>query len=299
MVGLLPAVHGEAIIAAVIGRDQMLPRMPRDASRVQGNPGLVFDRFLKIWEHNGSERVLLREDRQRALAAFCDAYAALADTGRGLLGALHRRFEMLDTSDARSAVGWACRSATFTTRWRVVTGVGSEHPLENGFTFDRSIGAPYFPGSGVKGMCRAAARDLLDADAGELSRLFGGQPEDTGDENDAAAGDLVFFPAYPARDHWPCLKVDIINHHHASYAAALDRGDPSPQAVETDSPIPVFFLTVAAETPFTFRIGSRSGSAEAVERGFQILESGLDLLGLGAKTAAGYGQFSPARPTPR
>jgi CRISPR type III-B/RAMP module RAMP protein Cmr6 len=55
----------------------------------------------------------------------------------------------------------------------------------------------------------------------------------------------------------------------------------------------VFFLTVAAGTPFTFRIGSRSGSTAHVTRAFQILEFGLDLLGLGAKTAAGYGTFLP------
>ena len=171
--------------------------------------------------------------------------------------------------------------------------MGAEHPLENGFTFDRSIGVPYFPGSGVKGLCRAAAVDLVNADKDELDRMFGGQPEKSFKKEDAAAGDLVFFPAYPARDHWPRLEVDIINNHHPSYAQALEGGDSFPQAVETDSPIPVFFLTVAAGTPFAFRIGSRSGSTAHVMRAFQILESGLDFLGLGAKTAAGYGTFLP------
>lgn len=293
MAGMLPDVNGEGVIAAVIGRDQMLPRMPSNPERCQGNPGLVFDRFLKIWERDGGERVPLRKGRQVVLAEFCAAYAALAEGGRGLLGALHRRFATLDTVDDRGADGWACRSATFTTRWRVVTGVGAEHPLENGFTFDRSIGVPYFPGSGIKGLCRAAAVDLVDADKDELNRMFGVQPEKTLMKEDASAGDLVFFPAYPARDHWPHLNVDIINNHHPSYALALERGDSLPQAVETDSPIPVFFLTVAAGAPFSFRIGSRSGSAEHVTRAFQILESGLDFLGLGAKTAAGYGTFLP------
>jgi CRISPR-associated protein Cmr6 len=254
---------------------------------------LVFDGFLKIWERDRGERVPLRKGRQVVLAEFCAAYAALAEGGRGLLGALHRRFATLDSVDDRRADGWACRSATFTTRWRVVTGVGAPHPLENGFTFDRSIGVPYFPGSGVKGLCRATARHLLDASQDERDRLFGGQPEETGHRDDAATGDLVFFPAYPARDQWPRLEVDIINNHHPSYALALERGDSFPQAVVTDSPIPVFFLTVAAGTPFTFRIGSRAGSTEHVTRAFQILESGLDFFGLGAKTAAGYGTFLP------
>lgn len=293
MPGLLPHVNRERVIAAAFGDDRMLPRHRKNGAQCDGNPGLVFDRFLKIWEPNGGERGLLRTGRQDVLAEFCDAYEALADTGRGLLGTLHGQLKTLDTGDDRRGDGWACRSAIFTTRWRVVTGVGAEHPLENGFTFDRSIGVPYFPGSSVKGLCRAAAADLIDVDDKEQDRLFGGQPEKTLVKEDASAGDLVFFPAYPARDHWPRLEVDIINNHHSSYAQALERGDTSPQAVETDSPIPVFFLTVAAGTPFSFRIGSRSGSDDDVTRAFQILASGLDFLGLGAKTAAGYGTFGP------
>src|SRR5882672_4247811 len=101
MVGMLPDVNGEGVIASVIGRDQMLPRMPINPERCQGNPGLVFDRFLKIWERDGGERVPMRKGRQGVLAEFCAAYAALAEGGRGLLGALHRRFATLDTVDDR------------------------------------------------------------------------------------------------------------------------------------------------------------------------------------------------------
>jgi CRISPR-associated protein Cmr6 len=172
-----------------------------------------------------------------------------------------------------------------------VTGVGNEHPLENGFTFDRSIGVPFFPGTSVKGLCRAAAEQLMDASPVEIDQLFGSQPERADVENDASAGDLVFLPAYPARDHWPRLEVDIINNHHPSYTKDLATHRPVPRAIETDSPVPVFFLVVAARTPFTFRIGSRSGAVQNVASAFRTLESGLDLLGLGAKTAAGYGTF--------
>lgn len=296
MAGLLPWVNGEAVIARLLEGHAMLPGDPDVVGQARGNPGLVFDRFLKVWEPDGPDRSLLRRDRQRALREFCDAYRRLAARGGSLLDELHGRLETLDTGEAAPVGRWACQRATFKTRWRVVTGVGAEHPIENGFTFDRSIGVPYFPGSSVKGLCRAAGRHLHDAGSAELDRLFGGQPEETHDPADARAGDLTFLPAYPARGHWPGLEVDIVNNHHPSYALALDRGAVNPQAVETDSPIPVFFLTVAAGTPFTFRIASRSGAKENVTRGLELLSSGLDLLGLGAKTAAGYGTFHP---TPR
>jgi CRISPR-associated protein Cmr6 len=41
-----------------------------------------------------------------------------------------------------------------------VTGMGLEHPLENGFAFLDPYGLPYLPGSGVKGVVRRAAEEL-------------------------------------------------------------------------------------------------------------------------------------------
>ncbi|MBI4517317.1 MAG: type III-B CRISPR module RAMP protein Cmr6 [Deltaproteobacteria bacterium] len=43
----------------------------------------------------------------------------------------------------------------------LVTGVGMEHPLENGFAFLDPYGLPYLPGSGVKGVIRRAAEELV------------------------------------------------------------------------------------------------------------------------------------------
>ncbi|HXH07486.1 MAG TPA: type III-B CRISPR module RAMP protein Cmr6 [Vicinamibacterales bacterium] len=42
----------------------------------------------------------------------------------------------------------------------LVTGVGSEHPLENGFAFLDPYGVPYLPGSAIKGVVRRAAEEL-------------------------------------------------------------------------------------------------------------------------------------------
>lgn len=41
-----------------------------------------------------------------------------------------------------------------------MTGIGMEHPLENGFAFLNPYGLPYLPGSGVKGVLRRAAEEL-------------------------------------------------------------------------------------------------------------------------------------------
>jgi CRISPR-associated protein Cmr6 len=45
-----------------------------------------------------------------------------------------------------------------------VTGMGMEHPLENGFAFLDPYGLPYLPGSSVKGVVRRAAEELCLSD---------------------------------------------------------------------------------------------------------------------------------------
>ena len=46
------------------------------------------------------------------------------------------------------------------------TGLGNEHPLENGFAFLNPYGLPYLAGSGVKGVLLQAARELASGQWG-------------------------------------------------------------------------------------------------------------------------------------
>lgn len=48
-----------------------------------------------------------------------------------------------------------------------MTGIGNEHPLENGFAFLNPYGLPYLPGSSVKGVLRTAAEELALSLPGE------------------------------------------------------------------------------------------------------------------------------------
>ncbi len=91
------------------------------------------------------------DDRAR-VAALIERQAALASA----LGGRDQVF----TLDARAV-------APFT------TGLGNEHPLENGFAFLWPYGLPYLPGSGVKGVLRQAARELASGDWAGLSPQAG------------------------------------------------------------------------------------------------------------------------------
>lgn len=261
MQGELPPVPGRRLLASLFDQHAIPPG---------ANPGLVFDRFLRIWSawDRGLPVVGKSEYLATDLADFTRAYRAQAQVGAPGLEEAHRRLAQVTPH---------ARRHRFTSRF--VTGLGAGHPLENGFSFDHAIGAPIIAGSGVKGLCRAVSCfDDADGAAEHAARLFG---PDVDSEN-PFVGDLVFLPALPAE--WPRLEVDVINAHHMHYGEGRLK-DP----VDIESPIPIFFLAVAAGTEFVFRLFSRSGDESAVRQGFEWLAAGLGTLGIGAKTAVGYG----------
>lgn len=257
----LPPVSGQAAIEQLLSGHAIAPG---------ANPGLVFDRNLAIWKNPLDKSDDVRGD----LETFVRGYNRLrtSDAHVRTLAIVHAR---LDTA------GGTAR--TFRCDWRLATGLGAAHPLENGFTFDRITGTPMLSGSSVKGLCRATVDALgTDAQRARLDYLFG--PTTGADTKHAGA--LTFLPAYP--QSWPELAVDVVNCHHSTYYQGASKWPK-----ETESPIPVYFLTVAPGTRFVFRLLSRSAdprqAADEVAEGFGLLTDGLGTLGIGAKTAVGYG----------
>lgn len=250
----LPPINGRERVAELF-RSSPLP--------AGANPGLVFQRYLQVWRE--SEPRLLDKQRQPALRRFVDAFARAGQGEAGeLLAEAHRRLDQLQP-----------QRRTFVTTWNLTLGLGAPHPLENGFSLDPILGVPFIPGSSIKGLCRAYAE--LEGQA-DIAAALG--------ERDAA-GELIFLPAYPKV--WPCLVVDVVNCHHPEYY----RSGGARPALDNESPVPVYFLAVPAGTAFEFRIASRADGAK-IEAGFAWLARALDLLGIGAKTAAGYGRLRPA-----
>ncbi|RMH50793.1 MAG: type III-B CRISPR module RAMP protein Cmr6 [Zetaproteobacteria bacterium] len=160
-----------------------------------------------------------------------------------------------------------------------VTGMGYEHPLENGFAFLNPYGLPYLPGASIKGVLRDAARDVGIEDA-VADRLFGSSNA----EDDARRGALNFWDAFPQGK----LMVEIMTPHHSGY---LQNGG-TPHDSEKPNPIP--FLAVAPGARFHFfvqQIGD-VGDCDWREVLAQCFQHAFDWLGFGAKTAVGYGAMS-------
>ncbi|MGQ9556095.1 MAG: type III-B CRISPR module RAMP protein Cmr6 [Anaerolineae bacterium] len=244
------------------------------------NPGLIFDRFVQNWGAS-------RDDKEAKKRAWEEIVATAKKADPQLLKAWNARWEQ--TVRQAQATPFALR-----TDWRFVAGMGRKGPLEVGFTFHR-YGFPILPGSSVKGIARAWAtlvEKLNEKDAPDFVTIFGRAPEKGEDPQVAQAGQAVFFDAIPAT--LPTLKLDIMNPHFPDYYQD-EKGRTPP--TDWQSPVPIYFLTVAPNTEFRFAVGWR-GPLDAERsrlRGLaeRWLWNGLTHLGAGAKTSAGYGFFCP------
>ncbi|MGH7390116.1 MAG: type III-B CRISPR module RAMP protein Cmr6 [Candidatus Rokuibacteriota bacterium] len=175
-----------------------------------------------------------------------------------------------------------------TTGWRLAIGLAGASPLETSIVLHHVFGVPMLPGSGLKGLALATARDWLKVNQEEYLDVFGTRN---------AAGLVDVLDAIPIpRAGEPLLEIDVMNAHYPKwYRKETDqRGRRIPPS-DDQNPNPVFFLTVPAEVEFDFALLCRTRTdraKEALSKACEWLRTGLTELGAGAKTAAGYGYFT-------
>lgn len=180
------------------------------------------------------------------------------------------------------------------------TGLGNEHPIENGFAFLTPYGLPYLAGSGVKGILRRAMQDLMkDGDEGftsdAIDALFG--PEEINQPEDAKRGALDFWDVFPSPAGGK-LVVEIMTPHYGKYY----QGEEPPH--DSGAPVPVSFLAVPAKSHFDFHVVCHANRlppdlasqwAGLLDRAFQ---HAFEWVGFGAKTSVGYGAMKPVAIAP-
>ena len=301
------------------------------------SPGLRFGMYLPLWGVNRrtgqwlwttsdidhavrgqqrEEREIKLENKVSALQQATKLTAGDKATMRAL--AARQNHNAQSTPDVLTLD--AIATAPFT------TGLGNEHPLENGFAFLNPYGLPYLPGSGVKGVLRQAARELASGEWGDshgwscekihllgkielstIDALFGLEGNKDADSNHVR-GALSFWDALPhlPGDH---LAVDIMTPHQSHYYQ--QRKDPksgdSTSPHDSGAPNPICFLTLPPGTGFAFHVAcdvahlQRLAPDLAHAQRWQALltaafEHAFAWLGFGAKTAVGYGamQFDQA-----
>jgi CRISPR-associated protein Cmr6 len=270
------------------------------------SPGMRFGMYLQLWGINRRTNALLwtthdvgyevrGQNQQEREVKYENKVSALSDakklnnndqkTMRGLLARQRQTFDVAASASASFRLD-ALAIAPFT------TGLGNEHPLENGFAFLNPYGLPYLPGSGVKGVLRQAARELASGQWDEihgqdywsdetcypllsddkpvldsknqpvvlsmLDVLFG---RDTpSGESDHVRGALTFWDVIPqiaSEDPKSPdkinLTVEIMTPHQGHYYQQKPfAGSASPH--ESGQPNPISFLTVPPQSRFVFHV---------------------------------------------
>jgi len=266
----------------------------------EASPGLRFGMYFGGWQ---------AESWNKVTSGALDAVKSLADNDLKALAGLQQRQQAAFEQCPKQA---GLRLDTVATA-PFTTGLGNEHPLENGFAFLNPYGLPYLPGSGVKGVLRQAARELADGawsdtqgdthgwDETGIQALFGSE-----DSNNAQRGALAFWdviPQLPGKK----LMVEIMTPHYGHYYQQKSDRKSGDSVTPHDSgqPNPIHFLTVPPESRFTFHVTCDTAFLEGlaptlVEAGADgrprwqplveaAFELAFDWLGFGAKTAVGYG----------
>ncbi|NEV64435.1 type III-B CRISPR module RAMP protein Cmr6 [Thiorhodococcus minor] len=109
-------------------------------------PGHRFNLYFPIWTQSWSA------DPKGKTSAL-ERTTRIPSNVRDLVKRLRERQRALATPEAHLSVPAKSESP-------FATGLGNEHPVENGFAFLTPYGLPYLAGSGVKGVLRRAAEEL-------------------------------------------------------------------------------------------------------------------------------------------
>lgn len=186
---------------------------------------------------------------------------------------------------------------SFATASRFVTGLGREHPVENGFAWHHALGVPYLPGSSVKGLVRAwieSGWNNETVDSTTFHRIFGSDYRKGSAQHNAERdlaphrGSVIFLDAPPTEP--VRLEPEVMTPHFGDYYQ--DESGKTPPA-DWLSPNPIPFLVVAAGQPFQFAVVPRAAAAvRDCQEVADWLAQALERIGAGAKTAVGYGRFT-------
>lgn len=298
----------------------------------QASPGLRFGMYLPLWGINQrtkelswdthdityevrgqqqQEREVKRENKVTALQQACTLSKHDKDIAKAMLQRQRQTFEGITPAQALRLQATAI--APFT------TGLGNQHPLENGFAFLNPYGLPYLPGSGVKGVLRAAAQELASGEWGasdwstdlrhEVHTAQGKHIFDTSDldvlfGSEALEGEnhlrgvLSFWDVIPQIEG-NSLMVEIMTPHQSHYyQGKAVAGSTSPH--DSGSPNPISFLTVPPQSQFAFHVVCNTTQLEHLAPDLatkdrwkalltEAFEHAFAWLGFGAKTSVGYG----------
>ncbi|MGE0529666.1 MAG: type III-B CRISPR module RAMP protein Cmr6 [Bdellovibrionales bacterium] len=280
------------------------------------HPGLALDRFLPFsfqterlrddppdwafWKFDSKDRgPWLRQFAKKV----SDTYHQAKTKQNGWYAWAKRYQEMIRAWEKQGDA----KCITLRPRWRWIIGLGNQTVLETGITLHHTYGIPYLPGSALKGMTQALvelelesntqktkldqlgqlllSRGNSDARKCAIEAIFGTQNK-AGTQK--KAGEIIFLDGIPSPDgDPPKLTVDIMTPHFSKYYSG-QRANP----LEVEDPTPIPFLVVnGGHYQITVAKRHPTVSNPLLELASELCVSALDEIGIGGKTAKGYGYF--------
>ena len=243
----------------------------------------------------GPERRAANEALKNENDAVLNEVCKLGESAKKQIEAIRKRQQVLTSQYGTNVFTVKTQSTA-----PFATGLGNEHPIENGFAFLTPYGLPYLAGSGVKGILRRAMQELRDdRKAGftddAIDAMFG--PEEVNKPEDAKRGAMDFWDVFP-KPFADKLVVEIMTPHFGSYY----QGKSTPH--DSGTPVPVSFLAVPAKSDFDFHVVCHpTRLPESLQLTWRdLLQTAFDhafeWVGFGAKTSVGYGAMKAATSAP-
>lgn len=169
---------------------------------------------------------------------------------------------------------------------RLYIGLSRETALETGITVQHAWGMPMIPGSALKGIARAAARERLADKPDLVNWLFGAATDGAKDDSALEAGAVVFHDAWWVPEGRPFV-AEVVTPHHGGYYV---QGGAVP-ATDFDSPIPA--SQIATQGSFYFVLEGEPAWCGIAQT---LLQFALEERGVGGKRSSGYGYFDLNQP---
>ncbi len=269
-----------------------------------GNFGLWYNKFIPVSDTRHCNASDDRGNKDNAVKYYLDTYKKMQRNKN--LGKLLEK-KHIDQADFCRAFSSAYTPVIFKARLKtpLITGIGETHPHEISMVFDHTMGIPYIPASGIKGLVRFAhileiipfiLEDKIITDKKSGKQYFDDEeswtnvPDAFGTQQ--KKGSVFFLDAYP--ETIPDLHIDIMNPHYGKYY-----NDDQNQTPPGDylNPVPLKFLTVAKGTVFMFRALMDKDKQNLLDPIKKAFNNALTREGAGAKTAVRYGLFDSLEET--
>lgn len=255
------------------------------------NAQLWLDRFIEsqagIDGHDDGSR--------RAKSSLIEQVALKLRTPSGYERWLQRTVTQL----LRPGSGRIVRWGMFESVGRILVGSGDSGVLENGITLHHTWGVPFLPGPALKGSCASLANLYLDDDSWRKGDLGGAEIGDSFAQlfgTTRNAGKVNFLDglriASDGSDHG--VYQDVITAHNFAYYQGNFDNDSKPDG--TTDPIPVGMMSTAGS--FLVMMEAAAEDEAWLNAAFEILTEAFQLIGVGAKSSAGYGFLKRADALP-